>query len=304
MTDRSPTATVRPEALDFGRLNANVVGTLMKEAVRRAIVAIRARRFTFEATVKGRGVGGSPDMVTSADHAAQRVYVKLLREWFPGFGILAEEEGLRVPCTRSDHDLWFTVDPLDGTKAFIRRQSHSVGTMIALVCDGKAIAACIGDVMTQEVYAMRPGANVVHRISEFGIAEALTIDTTRSLSTQFLLLRGPPDAYSPAVPVAVRSGLFRGYEIMGGSIGTGIARLWKSEMGAALFLPAPLTPWDACPLLAPSLALGFRFLELLPGGELRQVQLDPTRDGIPLARETWLVHRSRIEELHTWWRHA
>ena len=33
---------------DFGALNPNSVGTLMKEAVRRAIVAIRAQRFSFE----------------------------------------------------------------------------------------------------------------------------------------------------------------------------------------------------------------------------------------------------------------
>ena len=145
-------------AFDYGELNGHSVGTLMKEAVRRAIVAIRSQRFTFEATAKAHGAHGGLDFVTTADRAAQDVFVELLREWFPDFGIVAEEGALRVPCTHPRHDLWFTVDPLDGTKAFMRRQSHGIGTMIALVRDGVVEAGCIGDVMTQEVYATRPGA--------------------------------------------------------------------------------------------------------------------------------------------------
>src|SRR5690348_9870335 len=124
----------------------------MKEAVRRAIVAIRAQRFTFETRIKESDTPHK-DFVTTADSSAQRVFVTLLRNWFPDFGIVAEEEGLRVPCTHPKHDLWFTVDPLDGTRAFMRRQSHGIGTMVALVCDGQVIAACVGDVMTSEVYA-------------------------------------------------------------------------------------------------------------------------------------------------------
>ncbi|MCK6503238.1 hypothetical protein L6R53_07555 [Myxococcota bacterium] len=303
----------RPPRL-YGPLNAHVVGTLMKEAVRRAIVAIRGQRFTFEATVKGplstpdgspdaTAAGGSQDMVTSADHAAQRVYVKLLREWFPTFGIVAEEEGLAVPCTHPDHDVWFTVDPLDGTKAFIRRQSHGVGTMIALVCDGEVVAACIGDVMTQEVYALRPDGDEVHRISEFGVAESLAVDPDRPLSRQYMLLRGSPQAYSPAVQAAVRrqGGLVRGYENMGGSIGTGVARLWKGEMGAAIIMAGHLTPWDGCPLLAPCRVLDFAFVRLDPDGGVRSVELPPHRQGIALHDETWVVHHSRLAELGAWW---
>jgi fructose-1,6-bisphosphatase/inositol monophosphatase family enzyme len=298
----------------YGPLNAHVVGTLMKEAVRRAIVAIRGQRFTFEATVKGpilgsdgsqdpAAAGGSQDMVTSADHAAQRVYVKLLREWFPTFGIVAEEEGLAVPCTHPEHDVWFTVDPLDGTKAFIRRQSHGVGTMISLVCDGEVVAACIGDVMTQEVYALRPDGDQVHRISEFGVAESLAVDPARPLSRQYMLLRGSPQSYSPAVQAAVRhqGGLVRGYENMGGSIGTGVARLWKGEMGVAIITAGHLTPWDGCPLLAPCRVLDFAFVHLRPDGEVLPVDLPPHREGIPLAQETWVVHRSRLDEVRTWW---
>ena len=47
---------------------------------------------------------------------------------------------------------YITVDPLDGTKAFIRRQSHGVGTMVAMVEEGQVVSAYVGDVNTQEIY--------------------------------------------------------------------------------------------------------------------------------------------------------
>ena len=100
-------------SVDYGPLNGHSVGTLMKEAVRRAIVAIRAHRFTFEVRAKSTHDGVGADFVTTADQAAQRVFVTLLREWFPSYGIVAEEGQLSVLCTHPEHDLWFTVDPLD-----------------------------------------------------------------------------------------------------------------------------------------------------------------------------------------------
>ncbi len=297
---------------DFGSMNAHVVGTLMKEAVRRAIVAIRAERFTFEVKVKGQrpasGEGdpsrqASPDMVTSADHAAQKVYVKLLREWFPSFGIVAEEDHLRVPCTAPGCDAWFSVDPLDGTRAFIRRQSHGVGTMISLVVDGRVLAACVGDVMTQEVYAVRPWGDRVHRISEFGIAETLRIDEERSLAGQRMLLRTDPRRYSPALRCLIgrKHGIMQGYETTTGSVGIGMARVWKGEIGGAVIRAGLGTPWDMLPLIGLSRALDFAFVQVDDHDELEEVFLPVRADAIPIDRETWLIHRSRLPELHAWW---
>ncbi|MCB9765419.1 MAG: hypothetical protein H6739_36935 [Alphaproteobacteria bacterium] len=290
--------------LDYGAQNPHVIGTLMKEAVRRAIVAIRAQRFTFEAEVKGRRASGKPDLVTNADHEAQRVYIKLLRDWFPTYGIVAEEDALSVPCTHGPHDLWFTVDPLDGTSAFVRRQSHGVGTMLALVRDGQVIAACVGDVMTQEVYALRPDSTVVFRISEFGFAEALSIDAERPLSKQHVLLRERPAAYAPRTRrvLAPEGGLFQDIETTSGSIGISIARLWKGEVGAAVFLPYRNTPWDTCPVIGLSRALGFVFLRLDPdGGPPTLFELPVTTEPYHMDHELMLIHQSRLDEVAAWW---
>lgn len=288
---------------NLGGLNPYSVGTLMKEAVRRAIVAIRAQRFTFETRSKESLDGLRDDFVTSADHAAQRVFVTLLRNWFPEYGIVAEEQGLRVPCTHPTHDLWFTVDPLDGTRAFMRRQSHGIGTMVALVCDGEVIAACVGDVMTSEVYAARPDDPAVHRISEFGIAERLIIDPARTLAEQWVLVSEHGQPRSPLLIAMVGSPnpLFGGIETTTGSIGIGIARLWKSEVGAAVFGPFSRgTPWDIYPIVGLSQRLGFRFFSLALSGVLEPWQPIISREGTPVPHEVVVVHESRVAELLAW----
>lgn len=287
----------------YGTINAHVVGTLMKEAVRRAMVAIRGARFSFEARVKGVSPRGAIDLVTTADHAAQRVFVKLLREWFPTFGVVAEEDKLSVPCTEPDRDLWFSVDPLDGTKAFVRRQSHGIGTMLALICDDRVIASCVGDIMTQEVYSTRPESDEVYRISEFGVAEALRVDPERTLAEQLLQLRDRPERYSPMIRAMVTGPepLFDGYEITGGSIGISMARLWKSEIAAEVLRPGRSEPWDLCPVAGMCDKLGFVYVELDPDtGKVRVIDPPVSARPLTLEREILVVHGSRWNELRQW----
>lgn len=287
---------------DFGALNPNSVGTLMKEAVRRAIVAIRAQRFTFEARAKDT-LFGDADFVTTADHAAQRVLVGLLRAWFPAYGIVAEEDHLRVPCTHPHHDIWFTVDPLDGTRAFMRRQSHGIGTMVSLVCDGEVIGACVGDVMTSEVYAARPDDPHVHRVSEFGLAERLIVDLDRPLSQQWLLIgdNGRPRSPILVAMVADPEPLFSGIETTSGSIGIGIARLWKGEVGGAVFGPFAVgSPWDIYPIVGISRRLGFRFYALPLEGPAYAWAPLIDRGGTPIPHEVLVLHESRVDELARW----
>jgi len=238
-------------------LNGHAVGIILKELVRRAMTTIRNERQLFEATAKLGRSGSMDDVFTSADTKAQEVYIKSLRECFPDYAILAEEGGvapLVVAPTRPD--AFFTVDPLDGTKAFVRRQSHGVGTMVALADQGRVVSAYVGDVNTQEIYGYRPGSRSVHRISEFEISEELT-HVVKPIAEQYALLRDPPHTYSQLSRSLLPH--FKSYEVEGGSIGTWLARLWKREVGAALLLPGQETPWDTAPIVGISKMLGYRF---------------------------------------------
>ena len=283
-----------------GNVNSHIIGIVMKEAVRRAISAIRHQRFIFESSAK-LGLGGNlDDMVTTADKEAQQIYVKILRECFPTCGIVAEEEKLQIACQIDGMDIFFTVDPLDGTKAFVRKQSHGIGTMISLVADGKVVAAFIGDVMSQEIYGFRPNSKKTHRISEYDHTQEICIDPDFKLSDQYVLLRTDPSKHSHAirrliVPIE-NGGIFKGLEVTGGSIGSSMARLWKAEVGAAVLTPGHNTPWDLCPVLGISQHLGFVFMKpqasswvVFEPKACREIQV--------LDHDVLIVHNSRLSEL-------
>ncbi|MCW3798600.1 3'(2'),5'-bisphosphate nucleotidase CysQ [Sphingomonas sp. BN140010] len=87
----------------------------LSDAAREAGEAIRAvRRRGFDVAHKG---DQSP--VTEADHAAERIILAALAQAAPGVPVIAEEEVAagRIPA---HDDLYFLVDPLDGTKEFVR----------------------------------------------------------------------------------------------------------------------------------------------------------------------------------------
>lgn len=301
-----PEATPDPRTSDgsepsFGALNGHAAGIIMKELVRRAISTARAEMLSFEVQKKVGYGGDEDDLKTSVDVAAQKVYLRSLRECFPTIGIVAEEDELRVPCTEPGMDAYFTVDPVDGTRALVRRQSHGIGTMLALVVDGEVVSGWVGDLMTQEVYGYRPGSEKVHRIREYGIAEELVFDTATPLSERYLLLHDPVRDYSPEVGRLVAAdGLFDGYEVMGGSVGTWMARLWKGEVGAAVLPPSFETPWDSAPVIGISKKLGFAFVQVQDGHVLRVNPIIPLDGPEERGGDLIIVHRQHLTELLEW----
>jgi fructose-1,6-bisphosphatase/inositol monophosphatase family enzyme len=281
-----------------GQMNGHAAGIIMKEVVRRAIISIRRQLRTFEASEK-QGINKAEDFVTTADKAAQEIYLRTLRQCFPGYGVVAEEDDLSLPCEIEGEDLFFTVDPLDGTKAFMRRQSHAVGTMISLVRKGTVVSAYVGDVMTQEIYGFRPGSERVHRISEYNETERLQY-IYRPLRDQYVSLRSEPEDFSEDLRKVAKGtkyqGAFKAMEISGGSIGVDMARLWKGEIGGIVLEPFINTPWDYCPVMGISQRLGFIEVEVVDG---QPQVMEPVFKPEPIRRdhECFIIHRSNLPEL-------
>jgi fructose-1,6-bisphosphatase/inositol monophosphatase family enzyme len=285
------------DAVNLGPINGHSVGRILKEAVRRASTVIRAERLTFEAHTKASYAGTMDDVFTSADKAAQEIYLRTFSECFPGAGVLAEEDAHSVapvaPVTA-----WFTVDPIDGTKAFVRRQSHGITTMVALVdldANGQpeVISAYVGDINSDEVYGYRPGSERVHRITHLDTFETMGDDFEfPPIDDMHGLLRDPPDAYCAAGQKLI--GRFSSYEIMGSSIGAWFARLWKGEVKALLAPPQFETPWDSTPVIGISLKLGFVFLK--PEGDA-WVAYQPTipRNVFERTHDVLVVHGSYVK---------
>ncbi len=259
--------------MNYGNTTPSMVGLAMKEMVRRAIREIRNQRFVFDASHKASLDDGSmTDLVTTADLAAQKIYLRVIKNCFPDYGVIAEEEELRVPCQAQNRNLCFTIDPLDGTKAFARRQSAGVGTMIALLDNRNVLSAYVGDVMTQEIYGFRPESHWVYRISEYDVAESLQ-KAEVPIEKAYLLLRDQPKNYPPSLARMIDR--FCGVDVEGGSIGISFARLWKREVEAILTGFYFATPWDSAPIIGISRKLGYRFAQIDPDGTIREIELQP-----------------------------
>lgn len=289
---------------NFGKLSSHAVGIIMRELVQRAIFVIRNERTTFEAHDKRGKTGQMDDVVTSADFAAQEIYVKSIRECFPTFGIIGEEKNLMVPSSHKT-GMYFTIDPLDGTKAFARRQSHGVGTMLALVDRDEVIAAAIGDINTQEIFYYRPESNSVWRIFLNGgssLCDLLRPDGKKLLADSYILLRDNPADLSEGAQIFSKSkrrgGMFKNLTVTDGSIGISMSRLWKGEVGAHLLNAGVETPWDACPVLGISQKLGFVFLDIDPAnGKLSLGDQSPISKNTERPCERLVIHREYLSQI-------
>lgn len=290
--------------MNYGRITEHGVGIIMKEMVRRAMAFINKTRRDFEVKEKDPYFRDlkDDDFFTTCDTGAQEIYLKMIQENFPGFGIIGEEDSLKIEPLKRFKELYWVLDPVDGTKALIRRQSDGIGTMIALVdyVHEEVLCAAIGDIMTGEVYYFRPESHNVWRVTDLNVAERLKIDTEISLSEQYVSLREYPSRHCDIIRRLVDSDkqLFKNGVVEGGSIGIHMAKLWKGQYGAVILPPGAETPWDSIPIAGISKALGFAEVEIFPDGKINH----PFKPSLPKKverRESTkiFVHQSRIREL-------
>ena len=91
---------------------------------------------------------GSP--VTEADIALNELYIKELTNKFINIPIVSEEQDIEL--NQANHsNLYFLIDPIDGTKAFINRNGDFV-TQIALMSNQRPIFAAIYNPLKDELY--------------------------------------------------------------------------------------------------------------------------------------------------------
>ena len=92
--------------------------------------------------------------LTEADKASNKVIVEMLTKHFPTYAILSEEE--KDDLSRLENPLCFVVDPLDGTKEFIKRNGQFT-VNIALAHDHISEMGVIYVPFTGELYYASKG---------------------------------------------------------------------------------------------------------------------------------------------------
>jgi 3'(2'), 5'-bisphosphate nucleotidase len=116
----------------------NSIGKILADIVEAASAEIMPLwRGTFETS---RKADNSP--VTEADQRAEAVILARLAEAFPGVPVIAEEDAAAFGAPSAIGPRFFLVDPLDGTKAFVRGDEHFT-VNIGLVEHGVPVAGAV-----------------------------------------------------------------------------------------------------------------------------------------------------------------
>lgn len=242
----------------FG-LDGEGFGIFVMQTMRDAMHLIRSMRGHARVEVKGKTSSGRDDHVTEADRDAQALYLNAFRDRFPDVGIIAEEDELFIEPS-GDEDIILTLDPLDGTNAFVRGQSHGIATMVGMLVDGKLAGGWVGDVMTGEIFAADPGGEGAYVTGPNWGKRPLAPKKSYPLRDQYLLFRHQPEQAGPDFRALAAHGdddrLYKDMLIDTGSVGVHCARLWNGEIGGFLVEPTMFTPWDNTPCDAISERLG------------------------------------------------
>jgi histidinol-phosphatase len=120
---------------------------------------------------------GSP--VTEADRSSEAIAREWIQKFFPDDGILGEEFGVHKPDARRR---WI-IDPIDGTKAFIRRVPFW-GSLVAIVEGGEVLAGAASFPALSETLVAARGEGcwwndsrcVVSTVQDMSMATVLTTD--------------------------------------------------------------------------------------------------------------------------------
>lgn len=101
--------------------------------------------------------------LTEADKAANKIITDILRREFPKYGLLSEEE--KDSRERLTNPYCFIVDPLDGTKEFIKRNGQFT-VNIALAYENRSVMGVIYVPVTGEMYYASEGEGAYYMSHE------------------------------------------------------------------------------------------------------------------------------------------
>ncbi|HYD54212.1 MAG TPA: histidinol-phosphatase [Gemmatimonadaceae bacterium] len=176
---------------------------------------------------------GSP--VTDADRAAERAAREWIERRFPEDGILGEEFGE----TRAGARRRWVMDPIDGTKTFVRRVPLW-GTLIAL-CEGETVLAGAAYFpAVQEMVAAAPGEGAWWNGARCRVSDVAQLERATILCTDESM-HGFVDRHAAWRRLAEEASVTRTW-------GDCYGYLLVATGRAEVMVDAIMNPWDACAL--------------------------------------------------------
>lgn len=163
-------------------LSAADAARVLSEAARRAGDLARS--------MHGKGlktwIKGKDSPVSEADIAADGLLRQALTATAPNYEWLSEESA--DVAGRAGHRRRWVVDPIDGTRAFIKGQSDwSVSA--ALVEDGRPIAAALYAPASEELFAASAGGGATRNGQHISTSQRATLEGARIAGPRFVIER-------------------------------------------------------------------------------------------------------------------
>jgi 3'(2'), 5'-bisphosphate nucleotidase len=137
------------------------IGTALAEIVEEASRLILP--FWRSELVVAQKADASP--VTEADRQGEALILKRLAERFPGVPVLSEEHASEFGTPDAIGPRFFAVDPVDGTKAFVRGDPNFT-VNIGLIEDGRPVAGAVGAPASGEIWFTTPEGAVKRLMGE------------------------------------------------------------------------------------------------------------------------------------------
>lgn len=274
--------------------------------VTQAMFLVDGRRRTFIATPK-LGLDGLEDVFTDIDVAVQKFCLDYLALHTLSFGIKAEEGGHCKSSEVEGLDVYWTLDPIDGTKSFVRGSGRGISVMVSLVINGEVVLSAIGDICTGELFFYthdREGAFVRTSVFRQGASD-IALTPCPKLAGSDGMMGKPLAKFSPQLQRLFRTeapdGLFGEQQVDRGSIGVRYAELWRGATAVYLARPYMETPWDNTPLIGFNRKLGYVTLRF-NDATMRFDQIEPSvpADCRPGNDETVVIHGSHLPEFRAW----
>ncbi len=235
---------------DFQRFIELAMQTARQAAECGAAVASRYFRSELEPEQKD---DASP--VTIADREAEKALIALIHAVFPQHSILAEESGV----TTGDPSNRWIIDPIDGTRGFIRGASFW-GTLVALEHEGEIVAGAICLPCLKITYWAGKGLGTFRNGERLRVSATAELkEATLSLGEMQNLFKAP---YREALLELVsKVGSTRCY-------GDPAGLMMVLEGWADVWLEAGVKPWDIAPAKILIEEAGGRFTNFSGGGSL------------------------------------
>ncbi len=226
--------------------------------------------------------------VTAADRESNDLIVRRLAAEFPDDGILAEESADTE--RRLDKDRVWMIDPMDGTKNFIRRDGD-FAVQIGLAVNGESVAGVVYQPVRDVLYRAARGAG---SWIEGPDKSAARMSVSSVVAPHEMVLASSRNHRSPRMELVVNRFGFKD-EVRRGSVGVKIGLITEQLADLYLHLSPSTKQWDTC---APEIIL------IEAGGRLTDLFGQPLRyNGVRVDNRNGIVatngaaHEMVIENL-------